>query len=157
MRHQAPVLEAPLRHLREAAAGMPPVVAMGFRFGHCDGETLDMHAPLALNVNDKGSAFGGSMTSLMTFSAWSMVMLELELAGLSADVFVADSQVRYLAPVYSELHARAVLEPGQAWAPFLDTLRERGRARVHMQAQVLLPEGTAAATLSARYVAIAKG
>lgn len=157
MRHQAAVLAAPLQHLRALAAGMPPVVAMGFSFGQCNGGTLDMHAPLALNVNDKGSAFGGSMTSLMTFSGWSLVMLELELAGLTADVFVADSQVRYRAPVYTDLHARAALAPGQAWQPFLETLAQRGRSSIHMQAEVLLAEGNAAATLSGRYVAIAKG
>lgn len=157
MRHRPAVLAAPLQHLRALAAGMPPVVAMGFSFGRCDGETLEMHAPLALNVNDKGSAFGGSMTSLMTFSGWGLVMLQLELAGLTADVFVADSEVRYRAPVYTDLHARAALAPGQAWAPFLDTLKQRGRSRIHMQAEVLLPEGTAAATLAGRYVAIAKG
>lgn len=157
MRRDATVLEAPLQHLRALAAGMPPVVAMGFGFGRCDGDVLEMHAPLALNVNDKGSAFGGSMTSLMTFSGWSLVMLELALAGLQADVFVADSQVRYRAPVYADLHARAGLAPGQAWTPFLDTLKQSGRASIHMQAQVLLAEGTAAATLAGRYVAIAKG
>lgn len=157
MRRDAALLAAPLQHLRRLAAGMPPVVAMGFGFGRCDGATLEMHAPLALNVNDKGSAFGGSMTSLMTFCGWSLVMLELELAGLQADVFVADSEVRYRAPVYADLHARAVLGPDQAWEPFLETLRQRGRSRIHMRAEVLLPEGTAAATLAGRYVAIAKG
>lgn len=150
------LLDAPLQHLRQLAAGMPPVVAMDFRFGHCDDEVLEMHAPLARNVNDKGTAFGGSMTSLMTFSAWALVMLQLELAGQRADVFVADSQVRYRAPVLGDLHARAALAPDQAWAPFLETLAERGRSHIHMQAQVVLPEGLAAATLAGRYVAIAR-
>lgn len=157
MRREPDTLQRPLQHLRALAAGMPPVAAMGFAFGHCDGHTLEMHAPLALNVNDKGSAFGGSMTSLMTFSAWSLVMIELELAGISADVFVADSQVRYRAPVHGDLHARAELAPGSDWASFLDTLGQSGRASIHMQAQVVLAEGTPAATLAARYVAIVKG
>lgn len=157
MRREPHTVQGPLRQLRKLADGMPPVLAMGFAFGDCDGQTLEMHAPLALNVNDKGSAFGGSMTSLMTFCAWSLVMIELDLAGISADVFVADSQVRYRAPVLGDLHARAELAPGQGWATFLETLRQAGRASIHMQAQVVLAEGAAAATLSARYVAIAKG
>lgn len=157
MRREPHTVQGPLQQLRKLADGMPPVVAMGFAFGDCDGQTLEMHAPLALNVNDKGSAFGGSMTSLMTFCAWSLVMIELDLARISADVFVADSQVRYRAPVHGDLHARAELAPGQGWATFLETLRQSGRASIHMQAQVVLAEGAAAATLAARYVAIAKG
>jgi len=157
MRRELATVHGPLQHVRTLADSMPPMMAMGFAFGRCDGQTLEMHAPLALNVNDKGSAFGGSMTSLMTFSAWSLVMVELELAGIRADVFVADSQVRYRAPVYGDLHARAELAPGQAWASFLDTLKQSGRASIHMQAQVVLAEGAAAATLAARYVAIANG
>lgn len=149
-------VEAALQELREVAEAMPPVAAMGFRIDRSDGHTLDMHAPLAVNVNDKGTAFGGSMTSLMTFSGWALVMLQLRLAGTQADVFVADSEVRYRSPVLADLRARAWLAPEQSWDTFLATLAERGRARIQMQAQVLDAEGSAAATLSGRYVAIAK-
>jgi len=149
-------VEAALQELRAVAEAMPPVAAMGFRIDNYDGLTLDMHAPLDANVNDKGTAFGGSMTSLMTFSGWSLVMLQLRLAGARADVFVADSEVRYRSPVIAELRAQAWLAPEQSWGTFLATLAERGRARIQMQAHVLDTEGTPAATLSGRYVAIAK-
>ena len=41
-----------------------------------DGDSLSLHAPLAANFNDKGCAFGGSLTSLMTLAggAWSRCM-----------------------------------------------------------------------------------
>lgn len=152
-----PRIEAALQDLRALAHAMPPVAAMGFRIDRFDGTTLYMHAPLAANVNDKGTAFGGSMTSLMTFSGWALVMLQLRLAGASADVFVADSEVRYRSPVLADLRAQAWLAPKQSWDAFVATLPQRGRARIQMQAHVLDPEGMAAATLSGRYVAIAKG
>ena len=145
-----------LQELRAVAQAMPPVVAMGFQIDDYNGVTLDMHAPLDANVNDKGTAFGGSMTSLMTFSGWALVMLQLRLAGTQADVFVADSEVRYRSPVIAELRAQAWLAPEQSWAMFFAALAERGRARIQIQAHMLNPEGTPAATLSARYVAIAK-
>ena len=112
-----------------------------------------MGAPLAANVNDKGCAFGGSLTSLMTLAGWSLVELLLRDRGHDCDVFVADSQVRYLKPVWEDLRAEARLR------------RRRRRRRVHGHAgrtrqgahprstcRVVTGEGVAA-TLEARFVA----
>ena len=59
-------------------------------------------------------------------------------------------------PLYGDLVAEAVFAEGQAWDLFVDTLVQRGRARIQVDARVLLPEGGLATTLSGRYVAIAK-
>ena len=45
--------------------------------------------------------------SAMTLSGWALVTLRLRLAGFEAEVYVADSQLRYRAPVYGDLHAQA--------------------------------------------------
>ena len=122
-----------------------------------DGHRLGLTAPLAANVNDKGSAFGGSMTSLMTYAGWGLVTLQLQQAGVRADVFVADSKVRYLKPLYADLRAEAMLAPEQSWELFLATLAQRGRARIHLQARIVQAEAEVMADLAGRYVAIAKG
>ena len=56
---------------------MPPVAATGIRASKFDGEALQLSAPLAANVNDKGCAFGGSLASLMTLAGWGWLMLSL--------------------------------------------------------------------------------
>ena len=149
-------LEEALQELREYCRGMPPVAAMQVEVEGMRGDALRLTAPLSANVNDKGNAFGGSLTSLMTVAGWGLVTLKLRVAGLKAEVYVADSQIRYLAPLYGDLVAEAVFAEGQAWDLFVDTLVQRGRARIQVDARVLLPEGGLAATLSGRYVAIAK-
>ena len=149
-------LEEALQELREYCRGMPPVAAMQVEVEGMRGDALRLTAPLSANVNDKGNAFGGSLTSLMTVAGWGLVTLKLRVAGLKAEVYVADSQIRYLAPLYDDLVAEAVFAEGQAWDLFVDTLVQRGRARIQVDARVLLPEGGLAATLSGRYVAIAK-
>lgn len=148
--------EEALQELREYCRGMPPVAAMQVEVEVMHGDALRLTAPLSANVNDKGNAFGGSLTSLMTVAGWGLVTLKLRLAGLKAEVYVADSQIRYLAPLYDDLVAEAVFAEGQAWDLFVDTLVQRGRARIQVDARVLLPEGGLATTLSGRYVAIAK-
>jgi thioesterase domain-containing protein len=149
--------ELALEALRVYTRELVPLAAMQVRVGGYDGSRLQMEAPLMVNMNDKGSAFGGSMTSLMTYAGWGLVSLQLHQAGLRADVFVADSAVRYRKPLYADLHAEAELAPEESWTPFLNTLAQRGRARIQLQARIVLPEGEVMADLSGRYVAIAKG
>ena len=84
-------------------AGMPPVAAMQPRILAWEDGVLSLGAPLAANINDKGCAFGGSLCSLMTIAGWGVAFLQLAEAGLDADIYVADSRVRYLTPVYKDL------------------------------------------------------
>ncbi len=149
--------DAALAALDAHYQAMPPVAAMQLRIAGFDGDCLQLQAPLARHVNDKGCAFGGSLVSLMTLAAWGLVTLRLQQAGLSADVFVADSQVRYLAPLFDDLNAEARLAVDADWERFLSDLRGRGRASVSIEACVRLPDAAPAAQCRARYVAIAKG
>jgi thioesterase domain-containing protein len=146
-----------LQQLQAYLSAMPPVAAMGIQVARYADGALFLEAPLAANVNDKDNAFGGSLASLMTLAGWGWVSLQLRLAGLAADVYVADSQLRYLKPVYETLHADAApAEPAERDG-FLATLRQRGKARLGMVAQVRLASGEVAATFAGRFVAIAKG
>ena len=148
---------AALRHLDAHYQAMPPVAAMQLSIAGYDGRRLRLHAPLSANVNDKGCAFGGSLGSLMTLAAWGLVTLRVQDAGMQAEVFVADSRIRYLAPLFADLTAEAELEPSASWDDFLTTLRERGRARTELVARVPLPDGGVAAEFAARYVALRTG
>ncbi|MEE7558956.1 thioesterase [Xanthomonas sp. Kuri4-2] len=146
-----------LHSLQRHFAAMPPVAAMRIAVDGFEAGALRLRAPLQANLNDKANAFGGSLASLMTLAGWGWLTLQLQRAGHAADVYVADSQLRYLAPVYEELVATAA--PGQSgdWTAFLATFRQRGKARIAMAAQVVLQSGQAAASFSGRFVALAKG
>ena len=93
----------------------------------------------------------------MTLAGWGLVTLRLQAAGLAADVFVADTEVRFRAPLFADLEAEASLAEGESWDAFLAALRERGRARVFVDACVRLPAGGVAVESRARFVAVAKG
>lgn len=133
---------------------IPLARTMELRVARYDGAELELAAPLAPNINDKGCAFGGSLVSLMTLSGWGLVELELRRRGFDCDVFVAESTVHYLAPVWADFRSEARLAHGASWDAFFHTLRTRGRARVEVACHV---PGDApdkpAATLSARFVA----
>ncbi|HUW53921.1 MAG TPA: YiiD C-terminal domain-containing protein [Rhodanobacter sp.] len=132
---------------------IPLAHAMDLQLGSCDDDTFSLLAPLAPNVNDKGCAFGGSLLSLMTLSGWGLVELALRRRGESCDVFVAESTVRYLAPLWQDFHSESRLATEASWGTFFRTLSLRGRARIEVVSVVPGSHGQPAATLGARYVA----
>ena len=148
---------SPLRMLEAELLAMPPVAALGLRIVEATGDRLRLHAPLAPNINDKGCAFGGSLGSLMTLAGWGLIVLRLAEAGLDADVFVADSEIRYRAPLYADIETTAELAEGESWEDFLSTLRSRGRARLSVRAVVCRPEGGVATESLSRYAAKLRG
>ena len=133
---------------------IPLAACMDLRLHSHDEEHLAIAAPLPPNINDKGCAFGGSLVSLMTLSGWGLVELALRRRGFDCDVFVAESAVHYLAPVWEDFLSEARLAHGASWEAFFHTLNTRGRARIEVACRV--PGETPdkpAATLSARFVA----
>jgi len=138
-------------------AEIPLARAMQLRMRDYDGTTLSVAAPLAPNINDKGCAFGGSLVSLLTLAGWGLIVLKLKELDRTCDVYVQDSAVRYLAPVWEDFAANAHLAEGESWDAFAATLAARGRSRLSMDCRVSLADGTDACILQARFVAIAKG
>jgi thioesterase domain-containing protein len=136
--------------------GIPLARAMAISVGAYDDESLTLHAPLAPNINDKGCAFGGSLASVMTLAGWGLVKLASDTRGIDCDIFVQDSLVRYIAPVWQDFHATAHLTHGDTLAGFFDALTTRGKSRVRVRSVVPLADGSPAATLEARFVALAK-
>ena len=133
---------------------IPITAAMQLAITSWDGATLRMSAPLAPNVNDKGCAFGGSLASVMTLACWCMVKLAMEQRGLSSDIYVQDSTVRYLAPVWEDFSAEARLTYSNTFDEFFSTLESRGKARLSAHCEVRLADGSVASTLNARFVAL---
>jgi thioesterase domain-containing protein len=150
MTEPAAALQRLSRHYRS----MPPVAALGLSIAGYDGQRLRLSAPLALHVNDKGCAFGGSLGSLLTLAGWGLLQLRLEAAGIDADIFVADSRLRFRAPLYADLVAEAALADPGDWDRFLRALRERGRGRIRVHAVVPLPDGGVATEAEGDYAAI---
>jgi len=153
----AETVSSSLLVLQQVLDSMPPVRAMQLQLeGYADGH-LQLTAPLAANVNDKGNAFGGSLASALTLAGWALVTLRLRLAGHDAEVYVADSQLRYRAPVYGDLHAQAEVAADSDWDTFLATFLQRGKARIGVSAFQPGSDGKTAAEFNGRFVAFAKG
>lgn len=140
---------------RELLAEIPLARAMDLSVAAYDGATLALAAPLAPNRNDKDCAFGGSLASLMTLAGWGLAHLALQAQGRAADIYVQDSTIHYLAPVWQDFSAVAQAGAGADLDAFCAAFAARGKARIRVHCQVPLPGGAAAATLEAHFVALA--
>jgi thioesterase domain-containing protein len=145
--------------LREAAqaqllADIPLTRFMHLAITGWDGDSLRMSAPLAPNINDKGCAFGGSLASVMTLACWSLIKLAADERELRCDIYVQDSNVHYLAPVWEDFTAEARLAENQSFDAFFNTLGGRGKARLAVHCGVRTADGALACSLNARFVAM---
>jgi thioesterase domain-containing protein len=138
-------------------AEIPLARAMDLRLLDYDDDCLRFAVPLGPNTNDKGCAFGGSLVSAMTLAGWALVELALQRRGEHCDVFVAESTVRYLQPVWGDFASEARLPMDATWTTFFATLAARGKARIEVACCVPGSDGQPAATLSARFVAKRRG
>jgi thioesterase domain-containing protein len=131
---------------------IPLARAMQLAVPRYSGDELEMTAPLAPNINDKGCAFGGSMASLLTLAGWGLIELGLRAQGFDCDIYVGDSQLRYREPVWGELRGIARFAEAGALARVVAAVREQGKGRADVVCEIAGEHG-AAATLTARFIA----
>lgn len=147
-------VEEDLRELNAAFSAMPPVNAMAIKVVKFDAGVLSVSAPLANNVNDKECAFGGSLVSVMTMAAWGLLSEMCRREHTPAEVYIADTQVRFLAPLFGDLNAEASLHQDTDWAVFLQTLRSKSRARAVVYSSIKNEQGQTMCEMTARFAAI---
>lgn len=145
-----------LARLRRDLDTIPLARAMDFSITGYDGEALTLAAPLAPNINDKGCAFGGSLVSLMTLAGWGLAKLATDARGIACDIYIRDSAVRYLAPVWEDFTVVARIEKSTSIEQFFATFAARGKARFQVHCTVPLADGSDAATLDGTFVALAR-
>jgi thioesterase domain-containing protein len=120
-------------------------------------EPVTIAAPLEPNVNDKGTAFAGSLFSVATLAGWAHVMRLCAEQSFEADVLLQASKSQFLAPARAGFRATA-LEPELSRRERLARmLAHSGRGRIEIAVSVNCQEtpvmtfaGVYAVILSAR-------
>lgn len=110
--------------------------AMDVRIAAFDGARIRLAAPLEPNLNDKGTGFAGSLSTLVTLSGWCLATLIGEADGERCDAAVYHAELDFLRPVREALATEAWLaEPADA-----DRLRDRlaagRRGKVRVEARL---------------------
>jgi thioesterase domain-containing protein len=82
---------------------IPITAAMGIEIAAFDGDVLRVVARLPPNVNVHGTAFAGSLYSVCALAGWGMCWLKLRERGLTAEIVLATSEIRYCRAVRTDI------------------------------------------------------
>ena len=140
--------------------GIPLVRALALQVQIATPLRVVFTAPLAPNINDKGCAFGGSLTSLLTLACWSLLRVHTWEKNWPADIYVHTSKLLYTAPIWSDFEVIATLFP-EALEQFNTDFTAKGKAAAlpHADAMTIDAHGApiSALRLDARFVAMRPG
>lgn len=129
-----------------------PTRALGIEIAEWSGDQAVLTAPLGPSLNDKGTAFAGSIDSILDLAGWSAIMLSLRDAGIEADVMIVKSETEYTAAVRGDMAAMAKIAP-EEMERLLRELAETGRSRLSLQCQ-LTSANRECALMTAQYAII---
>ncbi|MEX2327439.1 MAG: YiiD C-terminal domain-containing protein [Pseudomonadales bacterium] len=122
---------------------------MGICVVSYDGQSLELAAPLAANVNHQQSAFGGSLFSIAALAGWGMIQLKLNEMHLDCNTVIGKGEVTYKRPVFDDFRCRCCLP--ESYPAFASALKESGKASISLEAVVSV-DGKPAMTLTGQYV-----
>lgn len=117
-------------------AKIPQVTALQAKIAEPEDLSLTVTAPLAPNINHRGSVFGGSAASVAVLSAWALLHNRLTEEGLKTNLVIQESNMSYGKPILDDFSATAEIEPKQ-WQRFLTMLRKFDKARITLRSTLL--------------------
>lgn len=130
---------------------IPITRAMGVRVESYDAGNLILTAPLAMNHNHLGTAFGGSLVSVATLAGYSLLWLEI--GESDSHLVIRKSSAAYHHPVRGDIRAICHRPDPGLFAAFKKAFTQKGKARIPLHVTIE-EEGRVAMTFEATYVAM---
>lgn len=83
---------------------IPLTKIMNIRIQNYNEKELITTAPLEININDKGTAFGGSLSTMTIISSWSLCwLISKELGFDSKNIVVIKNENSYFKPITKDI------------------------------------------------------
>jgi thioesterase domain-containing protein len=138
----------------ELDQSIPLTRAMQLKVSAWSAKGLTLMAPLAPNINDKGSAFGGSLSAMLTLAGWGLLWLRTKQSHMACDLVIHRGEIRYVRPVTGPIIALCPQPGALEWQLFADQFASRGKARIRLRPVVLDSAGQEAVTFQSEFVAL---
>jgi len=137
----------------ECRDDIPLLTAMQLSFIDYKNLTLTVEAPLAPNINNKGTAFGGSIASICLFSGWAVSTLAFtDNKVLNTEIVVYKNAMTFERPARGQLTVEAHIKPDD-FDECLAQLKTGENARVRLNIYVdLFHEKDRCASMKGLYV-----
>ncbi len=116
---------------------------MGIEVEKYDGNILRLSAPLTPNINDKQTAFGGSLFCVCVLSCWGMVYLKTQEKAITCNQVVTDSNISYLKPVGGKIIAECKSPSNEELESFFSAYEAKGKSKISLQSKIVCDNKTA--------------
>jgi len=130
---------------------IPTTKFMDVRVASLNENEVILSCPLNPNHNHLGTAFGGSLATMLILAAYSQVYSLIEGKG---HVVIKSSQTSYLIPVAEEIISTCLSPREEIKETFIRTFERKGKAQIETESVIKLTDGRVACRMMAQMVAI---
>jgi thioesterase domain-containing protein len=130
---------------------IPLTRAMGIRVAWYDGAQLKLTAPIELNHNHLGTAFGGSLSAIATLAGYGLLWLELH--DHTCHLVIRRSSLSFQRPVRREIVAICRLPGQEQLRAFKNKFAQEHKARISLDVTIE-EEGLVAVEFNGLFVAL---
>jgi thioesterase domain-containing protein len=133
---------------------IPLTNALGLKVISLDKSSSRISAPLALNKNHLGTAFGGSLQAVLISAAYTYAYNLVHELG-ECHIILKEANTKYLLPVDQDFVASCFAPEKEELDKFFEAYKRRGRARIFLKAEIRMNDDVAC-FFSGEFVAQAK-
>ncbi len=106
-----------------------------------DKNSLITTAPLKINVNDKGTAFGGSLSSIAIISSWCMAYyLSKRLNIENPNIVIFKNETKFIRPVTKDIICTSFIPNQEELSNLEVKLKTKNSASIKIHAQIIEDE-----------------
>ena len=117
---------------------IPLTKMMQLQIEDYNNKELITSAPLDININDKGTAFGGSLSTITIISSWSLCWLISQKLGYdSKNIVVIQNSNSYLKPVTKNIECYTIQPSKEEIAVLKNKLDNKGSASIKIVSQII--------------------
>lgn len=112
---------------------------------------IELECGLAPNHNHVGTAFGGSLATLMVLAAYCQLF---EIINETGHVLLKNTSMNFIYPVEEKLRAVCKAPDQDQVKKFQEAYTKKGKARLELTSQIILADGRTACQMTGEFVGV---
>ena len=115
---------------------IPITKAMGMTINALSRQEVRLSVPISLNINHRGSAFGGSIDSLFLTTGWAFIRFLIDHYQPTPIIVGSRGETKFIKPVLEDFEASLTMPSAEKVDKFLHTFERFGKARITIRATI---------------------
>lgn len=117
---------------------IPMTKLMHLNICSIENDKLITTAPLDININDKGTAFGGSLSTITIISSWSIAyLISLKLNLENTNIVIYQNNTKILRPVTKNIICHTYMPTSKEIEELKDKLDKKSSASINISSKII--------------------